>query len=694
MSQRITEITEITALFSNLAWLLHSPTTTHQNPSLKISSFTQSLNPPNEGPSRVRVLDSALSLMCFSAPQVFDLVVECEIETIVAALLGLVGCEVWRFGEGEGEVLRVGSSIRLADCGEVVDAVLDVLGKLEEHGRPTRSLLYAVLRVAMSSSCYQSSFPYTAITYKESTHGTNAAISKFHPLPEEILFDSNRFPFRLLFWYLDPLTLKQDVIEILKEYVDRPFLSLKKELHERTTWCSVVICLVLAPMMFIETRILLHNWFLLTGLASVNDLKVELVSAVLDVLGQPMRWGISKDLALKLPFSHAFFRAKHQLLSKLASPISCEDFLDLVNHIRGLGSSAEEKPHPVPRGTSTKARMTHHKSTWALLIDFPQWFLFAAVLLFSHKNCQDNFPSKCVLCTDKTAQAQPLAGHHDAAARYLVQILSPVSGTYSDLLLNYLIKLSNSWKLVECGSDRKSSGSISSKKLRKFRIHGKEKDDIIGKDGCQEVRLWLKEFHDCLLRYLVETNDSCKPSTTHGQKLSPSFRIIPLGIFIGYSNINEEGCELLLHYASTGTILESTRTLNLDWRPAKHNLKGNDDDNFSKSSKDAKAGTLLMLNLFDTIEEITISLFSTEEIGLNFFGQLKTKAVGFLVKCVRKLLQVNINEGKSEILMLSDLYKRLIRWRHQGREDFEGCIALDETVSALSCKISSLEIIL
>ncbi|KAK9101295.1 hypothetical protein Scep_024725 [Stephania cephalantha] len=461
MSQRITEITEITALFTNLAWLLQFPTTIHQNPSLKISSFTQSLNPPNEGPCRVRALDSALSLIKRVHHKVFDLVVECEIETIVAALSGGVGCEV--------------------------DAVLDVLGKLEEYGEA-----YSIFIVC----CFNGGNVVFLVTR---VHFLIQLLLIKNQLTEQMLL-SRSFILSLKkscltatdshsgysFGTLTPLTLKHDVTEILKEYVDRPFLSLKKELHERTTWCSVVICLLTT-------------------------------SEVWDLL-------------------------------------------------------AEEKPHPVPRGTSTKARMTHHKSTWALLMDFPQWFLFAA-------------------------------------------ILSPVSGTHSDLLLNYLIKLSNSWKLVECGSDRKSSGSISSKKLRKLRIHGKEKDDIIGKDGYQEVRLWLKEFHDW--------------------------------------------CELLLHYASTGTILESTRTLNLDWRHAKHNLKGNDEDNFSKSSKDAKAGTLLVLNLFDTIEEITISLFSTEEIGLNFFGQLKTKAVGFLVKCVRKLLQVNINEGKSEILMLTDLYKRL-----------------------------------
>lgn len=69
---------------------------------------------------------------------------------------------------------------------------------------------------------------------------------------------------RLLFWYLDPLTLKQAVSKILQDTVERPFLCLSEEFHQRIEWRAIVICLVLSPVMFIETRALLHNWFLKT----------------------------------------------------------------------------------------------------------------------------------------------------------------------------------------------------------------------------------------------------------------------------------------------------------------------------------------------------------------------------------------------------------------------------------------------
>nr|CAD1843138.1 unnamed protein product [Ananas comosus var. bracteatus] len=49
-------------------------------------------------------------------------------------------------------------------------------------------------------------------------------------LPEEMPFNDNEIPFRMLFWYLDPSTLKHDISEILREAIQRPFLCLKKEL--------------------------------------------------------------------------------------------------------------------------------------------------------------------------------------------------------------------------------------------------------------------------------------------------------------------------------------------------------------------------------------------------------------------------------------------------------------------------------
>lgn len=70
--------------------------------------------------------------------------------------------------------------------------------------------------------------------------------------------------FRLLSWYLDPLTLKHDVLKILQDTMERPFICLNEEFHERMDWRSTIVCLVLSPTMFIETRAVLHNWLLVT----------------------------------------------------------------------------------------------------------------------------------------------------------------------------------------------------------------------------------------------------------------------------------------------------------------------------------------------------------------------------------------------------------------------------------------------
>lgn len=59
-----------------------------------------------------------------------------------------------------------------------------------------------------------------------------------------------------MFRYLDPLTLKRDLLKIFQDIVERPFISLNEELHERMDWRYIIICLVLSPIMFIETTAL------------------------------------------------------------------------------------------------------------------------------------------------------------------------------------------------------------------------------------------------------------------------------------------------------------------------------------------------------------------------------------------------------------------------------------------------------
>ncbi|CAA7057038.1 unnamed protein product [Microthlaspi erraticum] len=101
---------------------------------------------------------------------------------------------------------------------------------------------------------------------KKSMDGRNrACVSKLVTcLPRESSIENHEIPLRILFWYEDPSSLKEDVSRILKYVVERPFLCLNKELFERAEWRDIVICLAFPPSMFINTRALFHKWLLLT----------------------------------------------------------------------------------------------------------------------------------------------------------------------------------------------------------------------------------------------------------------------------------------------------------------------------------------------------------------------------------------------------------------------------------------------
>ncbi|KAJ0964492.1 hypothetical protein J5N97_025630 [Dioscorea zingiberensis] len=180
-----------------------------------VSALTRSLNPDDECQPRVRVLDAALSLMCFKSPEVCRARIESTVQTIVAVLTSLASCKVIRLSGGCGELLQVGNSVSYEDCNELIQACADLVESLEGHG--------------------------------ESSANSHDVV-----------------PMRLTLWCLDPLILKHDISEILWEKVRRPFLRLKDELHDKLAWRSMIICLVASPTTFAETRALLHSWFLMT----------------------------------------------------------------------------------------------------------------------------------------------------------------------------------------------------------------------------------------------------------------------------------------------------------------------------------------------------------------------------------------------------------------------------------------------
>ncbi|RZC49808.1 hypothetical protein C5167_018228 [Papaver somniferum] len=600
----MSRVEEITAILTEIACHLQSQQQDFTtNLTSTISSLNQTLNlNTNEGESRVRVLETTLSLMCFKTPQVFNLLVEDLVQTIVTVLKSSILCKVLPFQKEE--FLQIGSSISRFGCEELVKACLDIIGRLEEHhGTLSHMLLRAVLRVTASASSHQILSPFPYIRSVQQCHQKNTSFSKLHSLiPEEISISDSDIPLR--------------------------------------------------------------------GSTSVLQLQIIVVLSVLDVLAQPIRWGLTMKMGSKLPFSHAYFPHKQPLLLMLAGPVSCKTFLELVHFIKELILQGDDHFDLVSKRGSIKARMIDHKSTWALLMNFPVWFYFSASLLFTGRNCSIG-----------AVKAQPydLEKIRGAASRYLTWILSPTNEYLSDLLLNFFMEKSRSFE--KHGLDTHNVNASVRGKLGKPKVR-ENKDTMASKeyDG-HAMRLWLNEFHDCHETFCKRAVNDRELIGEKTRKVfnpwhSLLFRRIPLGIFIWVSDTNEESCQCLFHYAASGSILPHDNK-----KSAMFSRK-------SDEKKEAIEGVQLVFDLFDVIEEMAESIFDTEGEGDEFVCRLKIKAVRFLVTYMEKLLSLQTDEADGSMLMLTDLQRRLSMWKHQLGKNSQGYEDLDEICNALRLKLA------
>ncbi|KAF8036357.1 hypothetical protein BT93_C2159 [Corymbia citriodora subsp. variegata] len=172
-------------------------------------------------------------------------------------------------------------------------------------------------------------------------------------------------------------------------------------------------------------------------------------------------------------------------------------------------------------------------------------------------------------------------------------------------------------------------------------------------------------------------------------KQSMMFREIPLAILIGQSSlIDEDVCELLLHYASTGRILQPGKIKRVGLKHMRSYSEGpvsalwNDDC----VKEEAIRGACLIFKLTDIVENMSSLLCETEESELGFICRLKERIVGYLVKCIKSLIQLETFEGKS--LMLLDLHHRLLQWKHNGQGRFKIPEDLDHVMLELNHQIS------
>lgn len=589
-----------------------------------ISELNRSLTLETNGEdSGFSVLDATMSLMCFKAPQVFDSAIEFLVKTIVSVLSSSSSCKVIR--SHNEETLQFGSSSLPCCSEELIEISKGIIDKLGANGRLATLLFQAVVRSAASTSCKA----------RKSADGRNMGVSKLLAyLPRESSIENDKIPLRILFWYQDPLSLKEDVSRILKDVVERPFLCLNKELFERAEWRDIVVCLGLSPSMFISARALLHKWLLLTGLASVFELLAALVSAVVDTVSRPTLWGIPMELASMLPFSDAYFPHQCQFLRILAGPLTSHSLLTLAHNC---------KPTPI------KVQALDDKTQWSLAINFPDWFYFASAMLFSGGSSLENIHHRYASQVGNSIQPCDVEGLSVAAATYIAWILSPASGTIQESLTKSLIRVSEMSRRSETttGKRKKPASSIVDDLVRELDSH------------------------------------NMQPSSSTSLQNNLLVRRVVTGVLIGSPfTVSDEEYELVLHYAATGKLLAAKKLRSNGFKQAKGSSKTTMLQSNEITKEEAIEGTRLVFNLTDTLESMCVSSFEAEEDAQEFINQFKLRSSKYLVKCIDRMIQLHCEEDGD--LILNDINIRLEQWSIKGPEDPQ----LKEDLDTIAAKLA------
>lgn len=314
---------------------------------------------------------------------------------------------------------------------------------------------------------------------------------------------------------------------------------------------------------------------------------------------------------------------------------------------------------------------------------FPCWFYFAAALAFCRKSSQEfvllEFGNDIELC--------------QAACMYLSLILNPFDDLSQSILVDCINEMANALseqiKVVSESqqihySQTHSKLSIShGKKIRKPKLLTSETISIakVGLNA-STIKILLEEFH-CGSAKFHENNIAIsvdKPKDSVRTSFEQLVTKITLGILLACPDyLDNEGCELLLHYAAVGEILEFkecqiNRMEHMGSRS--YNNRGAYAD--ISSSTRWSLGASFILNFLDIVEQITYCMFESEIAQMNYISQIKGKTVGYLVKCTRNIIKSQ--QGVEEKVGLVDLLSRLVFWKKQGSKDFEGHQNLNDVI--------------
>lgn len=313
----------------------------------------------------------------------------------------------------------------------------------------------------------------------------------------------------------------------------------------------------------------------------------------------------------------------------------------------------------------------------ALAITFPNWYCYASMTLFCGQAFED------ISWKTKKAHNMEHLPSSMSAAMYISWILDPINETQQELLVDFLIKSSESWihqQSTSGGTDQETA--VSRKKLKKPKSCDNMKNTSLRGNLLSTVS-WLDKFENVRETFWSQNSSS-------GQHCTVMFQNIPLGILVGWpGDMNGSGCELLLYYAATGRIFQSKETrfagpkdLKKDCLGVQESASWIDECN----REDVLTGACLVFRLTNIVESMSESLFETEESRINFVCKFKGRAYSFLIKCIERLM-IELDTLDDGPTMKSDLCSRLGRWKNEGSvSDWKD---LDDIIARLNQKVSA-----
>lgn len=307
------------------------------------------------------------------------------------------------------------------------------------------------------------------------------------------------------------------------------------------------------------------------------------------------------------------------------------------------------------------------------MMNFPAWFSFATALLFYREGSQDYLSE--TISKEMIAESLSDVSLAQSAAFYLAWVLCPSNDDHCQMLANNILELSHSW--VRNSKIRPSYYTNVVNHRRKLRIPTAGDSEKF-KVTTNPVSSLIKGFDESCVKFSHVTavplgqTDGISDFRPSCQNLLNLW--IPLGVLlVSPSYVNEQSCDMLLHYTSTGQVLEANEV--------QKKTKGCvSNDGFLASARAmaegwALSGAYLILGWLDIVEDMLSVIFDSEDVCHHFVSQLRTKTGPYLLRCVALLLE-ELNEGDQDADFAVDLHDRLLYWSKNGQscKEFEGAI--------------------